>query len=1309
MSLIFIKIKKIRMNKIILTIISLLTIQIGYSQIESDYFSNIVPEATGVSSFSIYGNTPIDYYSGTPNISIPLFALKSHQLELPVTLQYNAKGFSESSWVGYKWELSAGGYIARDLRGLPDEMIGDGYLSTAQSTDNYQAAGFNTNSWVNLHERREKDTQPDEFVLSIAGRSIKFVFDKNGKAHTIPHQKVEIDYSKIGSKISRFVVTTEDGTIYTFGQEPNAIEETKIVTNTKTYHYELAEEFKYYDQRPTNWSRFESDLAINKVPIFGKRKGAILDETKPEKTIDWFNSKWHLIKIENIYNDFINFNYQSTGEIIDHKTSTTDVSQVLGYSKTKALVFELPHIATNVAGGDYSHSNKNGNFNSSTLILPNQQVHYVLGIGGDINTIPNWERLFSGSLDAPGQFESHGFWVENLGVRGVAKFGFTEPGSLPLIQDNIIQTNNSLYSMPLVPNISSSYPSKLGFNLREVAPNGGGKIESEIDIYTRKKRLYTVISKSGGSIGFDRSSENTVTGVNEKLASCTLKNNLAQLVRKFNLSYDAVNSTVLSLSQVSQEGITGVNMSPYEFTYENETDRKLIKTKYPTGGYTEYLYDGHLLKELKDYSDLDILSSHKILEYDSVHSFGTGRKTTYQNIRIEGTDEFMKYKIVSSEPQDHLTYTKGLHRGYGTVTEKNISVIDGSENGYTKYTYTTPNTSAIDGRDFDCNYVATPIKSNIPDLDKTGVVLPKVYDVFPFPQSRSKDYMTGLLVRKEVYTQGGKIVSKDEYNYLLNPYGYVPTKVYGFVGGKFNYSTSTTNHWWYGREVDPQIKYRSAILEYHTDWVVMDQSTTTVYDQEDVSKNIATTTEYIYDLNNLNMIESRRALGGDRYLTSVNKYVTDNDYDNNNDCQIELNLCMSDCSNSAYEDPEFDESECYGQCFIDYETCRAPYLGSSTYETVESIQILRSQNAINSIVEQTTLLEEVSNESTLSSQLIKYGINGANNDIVLPASIWNLEHSGSYVSSSVDNNGEFVSDSDYVLTSSFNEYDNHGNLKSATTSDGTSTEYTWGYNNTLVTEVRVNPGTNEQLSSFEHKPLVGVSKIIDTNGRETNYEYDDFNRLKSIKDHEGNIVERYRYHYKNQNIGTNTSLSYTGLNKTGTNLDFIIENFSAQYGNSEFIWDFGDGSVIENNIASTTHTYATSGTYLASVTIVNPENEPIHLKKTITIYATLATANVTYSGSIASGYNFQALLSAPLNGAICNNGADLSYSWSYKIEGSNVWANFGSNNPSVQLTKICETQIKCEIKDFCNNDININDVIINQGVSCSGLGDGNPH
>jgi len=46
--------------------------------------------------------------------------------------------------------------------------------------------------------------------------------------------------------------------------------------------------------------------------------------------------------------------------------------------------------------------------------------------------------------------------------------------------------------------------------------------------------------------------------------------------------------------------------------------------------------------------------------------------------------------------------------------------------------------------------------------------------------------------------------------------------------------------------------------------------------------------------------------------------------------------------------------------------------------------------------------------------------------------------------------------------------------------------------------------------------LVGMTSATDAAGVTTYYEYDELQRLKQVKDQEGNIVKQHIYHYKGQ-------------------------------------------------------------------------------------------------------------------------------------------------------------------------------------------------
>ena len=74
-----------------------------------DYFRT--PEAA---AFKKYGEVPVNGYTGTADISVPLYTIKCRDIEIPIVLRYDASGIKveqEASWVGLGWNLTVGGCV----------------------------------------------------------------------------------------------------------------------------------------------------------------------------------------------------------------------------------------------------------------------------------------------------------------------------------------------------------------------------------------------------------------------------------------------------------------------------------------------------------------------------------------------------------------------------------------------------------------------------------------------------------------------------------------------------------------------------------------------------------------------------------------------------------------------------------------------------------------------------------------------------------------------------------------------------------------------------------------------------------------------------------------------------------------------------------------------------------------------------------------------------------------------------------------------------------------------------------------------
>ena len=80
----------------------------------------IVPPPPSVASLMRFEEVPVDYYTGQPNITIPLGNLSINKdLSYPIALRYNTQALrvdERSGWTGTGFSMATGGVITRTIK-----------------------------------------------------------------------------------------------------------------------------------------------------------------------------------------------------------------------------------------------------------------------------------------------------------------------------------------------------------------------------------------------------------------------------------------------------------------------------------------------------------------------------------------------------------------------------------------------------------------------------------------------------------------------------------------------------------------------------------------------------------------------------------------------------------------------------------------------------------------------------------------------------------------------------------------------------------------------------------------------------------------------------------------------------------------------------------------------------------------------------------------------------------------------------------------------------------------------------------------
>jgi len=298
----------------------------GFAQDHTILPTPVAPMSPNASALAVYCDYPVSHYTGIPSISVPLYDINIDGFKLPITLSYHASGIKvnqEASMVGLGWALNIGGAISRTVKGYDDFLeypapsILKGYyedqdIQNVNSDYYYDYYFVNT---VQVRRRLKFDTEPDIFYYSLPGASGKFIIDKSRGPVLMdvnPNVKIEIIHDPtLGSfwkKNLCFSLTTPDGTQY------------------------------YYKQRETTYA-YSNTTLLNQNSTAPNR---ILDAGIGTNPAETYTSSWLLDKITTVNKRVISFQYQQ--ETYESPTQESCIKHTyMGLPSGQVVCEEVPN------------------------------------------------------------------------------------------------------------------------------------------------------------------------------------------------------------------------------------------------------------------------------------------------------------------------------------------------------------------------------------------------------------------------------------------------------------------------------------------------------------------------------------------------------------------------------------------------------------------------------------------------------------------------------------------------------------------------------------------------------------------------------------------------------------------------------------------------------------------------------------------------------------------------------------------------------------------------------------------------------
>ncbi len=1087
------------------------------SQSNQNIEKQIIPVSPSAASLGKYGNVPVNYYSGVPQISIPIYTIKTRELNLPITLSYNNNGLKVeeiASWIGLGWGISVGGCITRTVKGSPDDLM-NGYLTTQPMkvkfmNDNYSNPTYTDDIKFYLSQAGQGlyDTEPDIYQYNFLGKSGKFYYNQEEEEfYTLPKDNLKIIWN---SNNSTFKIILADGTTIFFAEKevtttsgnycspggPPNTPPVAVITCwyiSKIVSADASEEmnFEYINETIS----YETINTSSKYLLLNQTGEAYLTPPDFNETICNQAVTWNAKRITNIYftGGKATFIPNSTARCdLGNSFSLNSLEIYSNVTVIKKFGFEYDYFGKQI-GIDPCLMNqdllrlklksiKEYAYENNTWI---QDAPYIFEYNNENDNYPsrksfaqdNWgyyNGQNSNSSLIPSSYVMTGNGPMQLnGANRKANFEFTKFGVL----NKVIYPTGGFTTFEFEQNDTKNPQMQPEAQLRGVLlegdHNGGVQTYYEQEfVINYPPNFYNGYHVNGGAYVDFNFGEIGCTYTNGQTSSCAV------------LSLVGISSGTVGFTIT--QSVTGYYLpnGTYKLTANFNQSPPLFEDFYFQAKWYEPILSSHYL--------VGGLRVKKTIDYDGLnHTNDVKRRFSYLD------DDGLTSGVIFGAPQYTSTFS---HRFYSVVNDgAGCGLISVLNRNFFKVT--THSNYPLAGSTYTTQYKKIQIKygeNGENGLEKNEYSIYSDLVEPQFPQFIiNREWRRGQLLKKEVLGSNNikqkEIINTysefDEFNPLIS-------KPAVALKTGFNKSLNVA--------ADPGCPIPIWIEQERYNFLVP------VYNEYEVISGLT----YLSNEHNI-------TYNGGNAITQQSSF--------------EVNPLNIENSNSNFEKSDNGKIIKRTKYLIDFTEINLPVW----------MQAMKQKGIIAAPIEQFDILEKNGNEYITGATLFEYDANGK---IIKTFRFQTNEllYLSSFQPSFINSSGTLEKDSRYILKVSFT-YTNYC-ITEQLAADGITTSFIWGYKQqypvakiigksyqdainqsninltlldnptddaTMRTELnKLRNLTDCFVQTYTYKPLVGITSETDPNGKTIFYEYDSFNRLKLIRDKDNKILKTFDYKYQ---------------------------------------------------------------------------------------------------------------------------------------------------------------------------------------------------